>query len=145
MEIYDSSFNLITTHELSQSKGEFLTKESHRPTIKKYPTDSDYTAMTLNIGKNAYLFYKRLRKEKPASYYRVMQGVKALLKTYTKETMELVFKRALDFNCISYSSLKNILKNNLYDAPYDKPSSPIALGFANPLKAYDDMIDLGGE
>lgn len=141
MEIYDSSFNLITTHEISQSKGEFITKESHKPKIKRYPTDSDYANMTLDIGENAYLFYKRLKKEKPASYHRVMQGVRSLLKTYPKETMELAFKRAIDFNCISYSSLKNILKNTLYAHPYDKPDSPIAQGFANPLSVYDEITE----
>ncbi len=46
MEIYDSSFNLIATHELSHSKGEFITKKGHKPKIKKNPTDSDYTNMT---------------------------------------------------------------------------------------------------
>jgi len=142
IEIYDSSFNLIATHELSQSKGEFITKESHKPKIKSYPTDSDYTNMTLNIGENAYLFYKRLKKEKPASYHRVMQGVRSLLKTYPKETMELAFKRAVDFNCVSYLSLKNILKKQLYASPYDKPDSPIAQGFANPLSVYDEMTDM---
>ena len=98
--------------------------------------------MTLNIGEKAYLFYKRLKKEKPASYHRVMQGVRSLLKTYPKETMEFAFKRAVDFNCMSYSSLKNMLKNSLYGEPYDKPDSPIAQGFANPLKAYDEMTDV---
>ena len=142
MEVYDSSFNLIATHELSHSKGEFITKESHKPKIKKNPTDSDYTNMTLNIGENAYLFYRRLRKDKPASYHRVMQGVRSLLKTYPEKTMELAFKRVVDFNCISYSSLKNILKNGLYASPYDKPDSPIAQGFANPLSVYDEMTDV---
>ncbi len=142
MEIYDSSFNLIATHELSCSKGEFITKESHKPNIKKHLSDSDYTTMTLNIGENAYLFYRRLRKDKPASYHRVMRGVKSLLKTYPEKTMELAFKRAVDFNCISYSSLKNILKNGLYASPYDKPDSPIAQGFANPLSVYDEMTDV---
>jgi len=142
IEIHDSSFNLIATHKLSQSKGEFITKEDHKPKIKRYPTDSDYTTMTHKVGENAYLFYKRLRKEKPASYHRAMQGVRSLLKTYPRKTMELAFKRAIDFNCISYSSLKNILKNGLYSIPYDKPDSPIALGFSNPLKAYDEMTDI---
>ena len=142
VEIYDSSFYLIATHELSHSEGEFITKEGHKPKIKRNPTDSDYTNMTLNIGENAYLFYKRLKKKKPVSYHRVMQGVRLLLKTYPKETIELAFKRAVDFNCINYSSLKNILKNGLYASPYDKPDSSIAQGFANPLSIYDEMTDV---
>jgi transposase len=140
VEIYNSNYDLVATHKLSKSKGEFITQESHKPDIKKNPTDADYANMTLDIGKNAHLFYKRIRKEKPASYHRVMQGVRNLTKSYPKETREKAFKRALKYNCIGYLQLKNILKNELY-LEDDSPVSAVCGGFDNPLKAYDEMIE----
>lgn len=68
IEIYDESYNLITIRQVSNSKGEFITIESHKPEFKKNPTDTDYAKLTLDIGKNAFELYKRIKKSKPLSY-----------------------------------------------------------------------------
>jgi hypothetical protein len=48
-------------------------------------------------------------------------GVLKLSKGYTPKDLEIVCKRALDLNCISFKFIKNSLKNNIHKTQQEGP------------------------
>ena len=63
-------------------------------------------------------------KEHPQQAYKSCLGVLNLGKKYKAEDLELVCKRAIEFNSISYRFISNSLKNNVHKM---EPESPVDL------------------
>ena len=133
LKIYNNNYEEIATHEISKSKGEFITNKSHNPKLQT----TDYTQKTSQIGKNTFEFYKRLKDIRPRHYHRMMQGVLNLAKRYGENTVELACKRAIEFNAISYLSLKRICETGLFEKEQPSKESVLCSGYSHNLSKYD--------
>ena len=70
-----------------------------------------------------------------------MAGIFHLQHLYSKEIVEKACVRALDYKVISYTSVKNICKNNLYDKKEESLAVKCSNGFAHELTKYDSLIN----
>lgn len=60
-------------------------------------------------------------KEHPQQAFKSCMGVLRLEKKYSRQDMEKVCKRAIDYNCISYRFIENSLKNNTHKIEDENP------------------------
>lgn len=112
----------IALHIRNQSKGEFITNDSHYPKYKNFDSTEwrgMYKDKMSKIGNYAEKIFNTIIVEHPNSWYRTISGLLSLKKLYSNEVLELSFKRALSFNITSYSKIKNICKSGAYNLPND--------------------------
>ena len=80
-----------------------------------------FLSWSKKIGEGTHLFIQKLleSKEHPEQAFRACMGVLNLGKKYGTPAFEIVCKKALEINCISYTFIKNALKNKIYLIPFD--------------------------
>jgi len=137
LKIYNETHEEIAVHTLSNTTGEFITKESHNPKLKR----TDYASKSFSKGEHVYEFYKKLSQEKPHHYQRIMNGIFNLCKRYGEEVVNLACKRANEYNSLSYLSVKNICEKGLYkEKGISSDGSVRCDGYSNDLRGYDLLI-----
>ena len=129
----------IALHPVSNKIGEYITNQDHRPLYKAKKTKQDYIEKTQIIGAYAEEFLKKLFIEKPYHWQNLIKVIFDLKKTYTDDIINKACKRALNYNALSYKSVKNICENKLYDKPYEETSVKEEKGFVHDLKLYDKL------
>ena len=112
----------IAIHPVCLDKGNFITNENHYPKYKKI-TDTEYQekyqAKMKNLGPfSEQIFFLILQNQK-GYWFRTVQGILSLEKSYNKEIVELSCKRALAFQVFEYQTIKNICKNGSYKLPVE--------------------------
>ena len=138
LKVYNANYEEIAVHAISSSKGEFISKESHNPKL----SSKDYMCKSKEIGENTYSFFKKLKEEKPYHYHRMMHGIFSLLKIYEREVVDLACKRAVEYNAISYLSVKNICEKGLYRESEESPSTAVRCGgHSSDLRKYDRISE----
>lgn len=128
----------VALHQIDERNGEFITKEEHKPILKQGKSEQEYIKKSICFGYDTHQFLLKLKEDKPFNWQRMMQGIFSLEKNYTQEILNSACKRATEFSTWSYTSVKNICKNNLYD----KKKESLAVnatkeGFNHNLKQYD--------
>jgi transposase len=112
----------IAIHPICLNKGKFITNNNHYPKYKRISEteyQEKYQAKMKNLGPfSEQLFFWILQNQK-GSWYRTVQGILSLEKSYTKEILELACKRALAFRVYEYQTIKNICKNGSYKLPVE--------------------------
>jgi transposase len=138
LKVYNANYEEIAVHAISSSKGEFISKESHNPKL----SSKDYMCKSKEIGENTYSFFKKLKEEKPYHYHRMMHGIFSLLKIYEREVVDLACKRAVEYNAISYLSVKNICEKGLYRESEESSSTAVRCGgHSSDLRKYDRISE----
>ena len=112
----------IAVHTKSQSKGEFITNESHYPKYKLFEPESPeyrslYKSKMQEIGMHAEQLFVLILEQQPHGWYRTTTGILSLKKLYSSQVVDLACKRALAFNISSYSKVKNICSSGSYILP----------------------------
>ena len=137
LKIY-KDYEEIAVHPLS-GKGKFNTVENHKMEFKRTKNDSYYEQKSILIGANTLEFFKKLLTLKPSYYQRTMNGIFHLARHYGNDIVDASCKRALDYNILSYISVKRIISDGLYKTGYIKETAVIAGGFNHNLKIYDEL------
>lgn len=140
LKIYEDTQE-VAIHAICSENGNFISIPEHRPIEKKGKTEKEYIEKAKDIGVNTFEFLKQVQIEKPYQWQRVMAGIFHLEHHYSKEIVEKACIRALDHQVISYTSVKNICKNNLYDKKEESLAVKCSNGFAHELTKYDSLIN----
>ncbi|MGO8654204.1 IS21 family transposase, partial [Rhizobium ruizarguesonis] len=99
-----------------------ITVNEHMPkSHQRYANTTPHTLRkeAAKVGSNTAIFIERLLSDRPhpEQGYRSAQGVLSLARRYESDRLELACERALIINALSYSSVANILKSGLDQAP----------------------------
>jgi transposase len=131
----------LAIHQLCNEDGKFISVEEHKPPEKQRKTEEEYIKKAMSFGVNTYKFLQQVKNEKPYQWHRIMSGIFHLQYAYSKEIVDKACNRALQHKAISFLSVKNICKNNLYDKAPETLSVNISNGFAHSLKKYDSLTN----
>ena len=72
----------------------------------------------------------------------MMHGIFSLLKIYEREVVDLACKRAVEYNAISYLSVKNICEKGLYRESEESSSTAVRCGgHSSDLRKYDRISE----
>lgn len=132
----------IALHQIETKNGEFITKEEHKPIQKQRKSEQEYIHKSIAFGTETHQFLLKLKEDKPFNWQRMMQGIFSLEKIYSAEILNLACKRANIYNTWSYTSIKNICKNNLYlKEKEDLAVNSDSQVYAQNLKKYDQITN----
>lgn len=140
LKIYDDTQE-VAVHPVCSENGKFISIPEHRPLEKQGKTEQEYIQRAKDFGIHTHEFLKQVQNEKPYQWQRIMAGIFHLQHLYSKEIVEKACVRALDYKVISYTSVKNICKNNLYDKKEESLAVKCSNGFAHELTKYDSLIN----
>lgn len=143
LKVYDD-VQQVALHPICDHQGEFISLQAHRPPKKQKKSEQEYIQKAIAFGEHTYGFLQKLKEEKPFHWQRMMQGIFNLKHHYSTQIVNSACKRALCYNALSYSSVKNICKNKLYGKSVEslsvkEPTGEDATGFAHNLKIYDQL------
>jgi hypothetical protein len=121
LQIYHED-KLVALHNKSNTKGEFITNQSHYPKYKYFTPESQEYRLTYKqkmqtIGDYASLLFSKLLTEEPYRWYRIACGILNLCKVYSNEVINLSCKRALEFQVFKYKTIKKICETGSYNLP----------------------------
>ncbi|WP_454703105.1 IS21 family transposase [Agrobacterium burrii] len=112
----------VASHIRSSQRSGHVTVNEHMP--KAHQRYANTTPQTLRreaakVGTNTATFIERLLSHRPhpEQGYRSAQGILSLARRYQSDRLELACERALVINALSYSSVANILRSGLDQAP----------------------------
>lgn len=112
----------IAVHPRQIGKGNFSTNESHYPKYKRY-SDTEYQeryqVKMSQIGEYGEQMFFLVVERQPKHWYRTIQGILSLKKTYPDNIINLACKRALAFNVYQYQTIKNICLKGSYNLPLE--------------------------
>lgn len=131
----------VAVHKVCNDNGKFISVHEHRTLEKQEKTEQDCIQKAKDFGANTFEFLKQVKSEKPHQWQRIMDGVFHLQHNYSKEIVDKACLRALDYKVISYLSVKNICKNNLYDKNTESLVVISSNGFAHSLEKYDSLTN----
>ena len=140
IKIFDNQ-EQIALHTICKTQGEYITQDAHKPPEKQYKNKEYYLNKCSVIGQNAYLFGEKLIEEKPYHYMNMINGISSLAKKYSNPEVDLACKRALLFNAISYSTIKNICEKSISQIKNEILSVENSAGYAHDLKTYDNLLN----
>lgn len=123
VEIYHNQTR-ITLHPRSRKTYHYETIKEHMPVNHTYNVDwspAYFTTWAHKIGPSTKMCVERIldKKQHPEQSYKSCMGVLSLAAKIGSERLNNACKRALDYDAISYSSIKNILEKGL-----DKEEQP---------------------
>lgn len=140
IKIYEGS-DQVALHAIpTNTKGEFITVESHKPDYKQYKNKQYYLDNAISIGQQAHILSQKIIEEYPTSYSRIINGIVALASKYGKKTVNQACKRAYSYQAYSYTTVKNICEKGLQDLPIEELAVKEADGFKQDLALYDQLI-----
>lgn len=140
LKIYDN-IKEIAVHQINKNDGEFITVDEHAPPEKHKKTEQMYLDKAAEFGNETVEFLEEMKKKKPQTWIQIIRGVFSLKKKYETKTINLACKRALSYQVLEYSTVKNICKNGLYNKEKENLSVSNPNGFHSQLKKYDSLIN----
>ena len=112
----------IALHPRFTGRGNFSTNNSHYPAYKCCSAteyQEKYQKKMAGIGSYAEQLFFLVLKDNPRDWGRTVQGILSLRKVYPDKVIEASCKRALSFEVIKYSVIKNICHNGSYLMPVE--------------------------
>jgi len=110
----------ISVHSIIEGRGNFSTINSHYPKYKVF-SDTEYQekyqVKMAQIGPFSEQIFFRIIQENPNDWNRTVQGIISLVKSFSKNIVELSCKRALAYSAHKYQTIKNICNNGSYLMP----------------------------
>jgi transposase len=125
VEVYKENVR-IALHKRNRRPYGYTTEKPHMPVehqfIAGWNTER-FIKWASKMGGPVKTFIEQLldSKEHPQQAFKSCMGVLKLSKGYRPEDLEIVCKRALDLNCISFKFIKNSLNNNIHKAQQEGP------------------------
>lgn len=117
----------VALHRLYFGKGKYTTIRSHLPDYKTY-SETEYQAKyekkMAAIGENAQEYFKLLLATKKGYWSRIVRGILGLVSENGKEAVEASLARALYFSTTNLTTIRNIVKDRLYESELE-PKLPI--------------------
>ncbi|MBP2444790.1 transposase [Rhizobium leguminosarum] len=112
----------VASHIRSSQRSGHVTVNQHMPKAhQRYANTTPHTLRreAAKVGANTATFIERLLSDRPhpEQGYRSAQGVLSLARRYQSDRLERACERALIINALSYSSVANILRSGLDQAP----------------------------
>jgi transposase len=129
----------VALHGIDPGKGNFITCENHKPPYKQYKNKEYYLEKASRVGQQTHLFCQQVVKVKPYEYQRIINGILSLANKYGHAIINGACQRALQYNAISYTSVKNICEKGLYHIPIENLSVTNADGYKQDLSIYDNL------
>jgi len=125
LEIYHRQ-QLVAAHLRSSTKGQFTTREAHRPERHSAVMDLTHERLmqrALAIGPaTAEVLNQQLhRRQHPEQALRVSLGILRLAKDFTPEALEQAAQRALALKAFSYRALRTLISTPVTKQP-DQPA-----------------------
>jgi len=125
IEVYVGRLTRIAIHERRYTGGRYVTERSHMPPNHQAQQDANRfdgkraRCWASSIGPNALFVIDNLLNESEVEQtaYRPCMGILGFSRKYGNIRLEAACRRARELGDISYTVIKNILKNNLEDAP----------------------------
>jgi len=130
---------LIATHMQCDGKGEYITREEHKPPYKQRKSKEYYTEKINAIGINAKHFMEELEQIRPKHWHDMIRGIISLEKRYTREDIDRSCARAIAYGALSYQEVKAILEKGLYKQEEEQLSFPELGGYSHQLQIYDQL------
>ena len=120
LEIYSKSGERIAIHQRHFSGRRYVTDSNHMPANHKAVVEMRshdghyYRAWASSIGPNTADMVSRLleKVDFEEQAYKSCLGVIGFAKTYGNNRLENACKKAISLNSVTYTTVKNILKNN---------------------------------
>jgi len=112
-----SETTIIATHKINHSQGEYITVRSHLPEYKVYSEteyQERYETKMREIGEHAHKYFQRILSKKHGYWFRSMRGILGLVKEFGNERVNLSLQRALNFNVLDLTTIRNICERQLY-------------------------------
>jgi hypothetical protein len=129
----------IALHSIASGKGQYITREEHKPPNKQRRSREYYLDKVSQIGPSAILFLKTAEEYKPRHWHEMIRGIISLTRNHDPLAVEMACQRALDFGAISYQTVKNILEKELYDLKMEDLSITNLGGYGHELGMYDNL------
>jgi len=112
----------IAVHPRLREKGKFQTNVNHYPKYKRFSNteyQEMYQAKMADIGPYAEQIFFMILQKHPQDWYRTVQGILSLIRSYSKEIVNLACKRAIAFGVCQYQVIKRICYNGSYNLPVE--------------------------
>lgn len=129
----------VAMHPINPGKGNFITCEAHKPPYKQYKNKEYYLEKASIVGNETHVFCQQVIKKKPHEYQRMINGIISLAGKYGNDIVNKACQRALQYNAISYITVKNICEKNLYNIDTENLSVTNADGYKQDLSIYDKL------
>lgn len=110
----------VAVHGRSDSKGKFITNNTHYPPYKCHLSteyQEAYQVKMREIGLHAEQLFFSILKTHPYMWNRTVSGILSLKKQYSSDVVDLSCRRALCYGINSFSGVKNICKSGAYNQP----------------------------
>ncbi len=112
----------IAMHVKQAGQGNFSTNESHYPKYKRFSEteyQERYQSKMAEVGPYAEQLFFAILEKHPYDWGRTIQGVLSLVKSYSKEIVNLSCKRAVAYGALNYQTIKNTCHNGSYKLPVE--------------------------
>jgi hypothetical protein len=139
IRIFDDKLNEIAVHQVSNSKGEFVTNSSHNIRAKFQTNENQYSDKSLKCGVNVHEFYLRVKDHRPHHYHRTLQGIFNLCTKYGDKVVDKACKRANNFGLYNYLSVRKICESGLFEDDNLNHETVLCGGYYNQLQEYDKL------
>ena len=129
--------NMVAVHAMLFQPGKYSTKKHHLPEKSQtffMQTPEWCLERSLTIGENTKFVVENLLTDPVIDLLRAAQGIIKLGQEYGNSRLELACKRAIKFNAVNYSTIKEILSLGLDYQQIDECEAFDQLG-----KAYQGM------
>lgn len=113
----------IAIHPKSIGQGQYITNPSHFPPDKCYSSTSyqkKYEDKMRSIGTSCLEFFNLVIKKDPSSWGRTIRKTLGLASKVGNDRIEAAIRRAIYFNAIDFSTLRNIIDHNLENLELEK-------------------------
>ena len=107
----------IALHQRDKGQGNHVTVRSHMPENKVYSQteyQQKYETKMQALGREAHEYFTMLLTTKESYWFRSVRSILGLAETYGKEAVNATLKRAMYYNALDLTTIKNILEQKLY-------------------------------
>jgi transposase len=132
----------VAYHPLASVKGSYLRNPNHAPPFKEEVlmcNRQGLLMMAMDIGKQTHAFCGKMFSDKCVDKLKPVRCLLKLADEYGKNRLEKACERAIIFDIIQYSSVKNILEKELDKEPIHlqtTPPPPKGFKYARNLSDY---------
>jgi transposase len=125
VEVYKDNVR-IAIHQRNRKPYGYTTIKEHMPANHQFVdgwNPQRFISWAEKMGGSVKEFIQLMldQREHPVQAFKACMGVLNLGKKYDDQAMQLVCKKAIEINCISYRFITNSLKNNTYKIEEDDP------------------------
>ncbi len=141
VEIYKNNVR-IALHQRNRKPYDYTTIKQHMPPQHQFIngwSPDRFINWAEKMGGSVKEFIQLMlnQREHPQQAFRACMGVLNLGKKYDEKAMQLVCKKAIEINTISYRFIANSLKNNTYKIQEDDPGD-LKLPFHDNIRGKDN-------